>query len=109
MPEPPKKPRGRVTNLRVTLTEQDRRRLQSWQRSTTITWGLAQRARIILLMAQGCSISDIARRLPISRRFVYKWVARYLVHGVDGLRDLPRPGPKGHPRRGDEPPTADHA
>ena len=83
-------PKGRPTSLRVTLTPEDRAVLESWQRSTTIAWGLAQRSRIILLMAEGRQISDIAATIGISRRQVYKWTARFLVHGIDGLRELPR-------------------
>ena len=92
---PPRR-QGRVTSLRVTLTEGDRRTLESWQRSTTIKLGLANRARVILLLAQGWPISQIARMVPMSRRFVYKWTARYMVHGIGGLHDLPRPGAGSH-------------
>ena len=35
---------------------------------------------------------DIAATVGTTRRYVYKWVARFLVQGVDGLWDLPRPG-----------------
>ena len=96
LPEPVKKTPGRITSLRVTLTPEDRRTLESWQRSTTISIGRANRGRILLLMADGWPISRIARTVPISRRFVYKWVARFLVLGLDGLADLPRPGAQGH-------------
>ena len=83
-------PRGRPTSLRVELTPADRAVLEAWWRSTTIAWGLAQRARTILLVAQGGRIVDIAATVGTTRRYVYKWTARYLVHGIDGLRELPR-------------------
>ena len=91
-------PKGQTTRLRVTLTPEDRRILTSWCRSTTIAWGLAQRARTILLMAEGRRIKEIAATVGTTRRFVYKWTARFLVQGVDGLWDLPRPG-AGHTAR----------
>lgn len=97
LPETPTRRQGRVTTLRVILTPQERRILEVWQRSTTIKLGLANRGRIILLMDAGWSISRIARAIPMSRRFVYKWVTRFLVHGIEGLHDLPRPG-AGSPR-----------
>ena len=83
-------PRGRPTSLRVELTPADRAVLEAWWRSTTIAWGLAQRARTILLVADGRRIMDIAATVGTTRRYVYKWTARFLVHGVDGLWDLPR-------------------
>lgn len=83
-------PRGRTTSLQVTLTPEDRAVLEAWWRSTTIAWGLAQRARLILLVAEGGRIVDIAATVGISRRHVYKWTARWLVHGIDGLYELPR-------------------
>ena len=48
-------PRGRPTSLRVELTPADRATLEAWWRSTTIAWGLAQRARTILLVADGAA------------------------------------------------------
>lgn len=92
--------RGRRTHLTVTLTPQDRSTLDAWQRATTIPVGRARRARILLLLAEGLSITKIADTVGISRRFVYKWVARFRAGGVDGLRDLPRPGPWGPRVRG---------
>ena len=104
-------PKGRPTRLRVTLTPEDRRILTSWWRSTTIAWGLAQRARTILLMAEGRRIKEIAATVGTTRRFVYKWTARFLVQGVDGLWDLPRPGAGAHREqwygRGRRPASAD--
>lgn len=64
----------------------------AWQRSTTIPAGRARRGRIILLLADGVPISHIADTVGISRRFVYKWVKRFLQYGVDGLTDKPGRG-----------------
>ena len=47
---------------------------------------------MILLMAQGRRIIDIAATVGVTRRFVYKWTARFLVHGTEGLWELPRGG-----------------
>ena len=62
------------------------------QRSTTIEAGLAKRARIILCISEGISVSDTARTVGISRRLVYEWVDRFNNEGLKGLRDKPRPG-----------------
>ena len=84
--------RGRITSLTIHLTPAERRTLQAWQRATTISAGRARRGRILLLLADGVPITDIAATVGISRRFVYKWVQRFLAQGVDGLADKPGRG-----------------
>ena len=84
--------RGRKTSLTIRLTPAERRTLLAWQRATTISAGRARRGRIILLMADGMPISDVAATVGISRRFVYKWVQRFLADGVEGLADKPGRG-----------------
>jgi transposase len=37
-------------------------------------------------------LSDIAAAVGISRRFVYKWVQRFLEQGLEGLTDQPGRG-----------------
>src|SRR5712664_4096806 len=74
--------RGRKTSLTVPLTPAERRTLLAWQRATTISAGRARRGRVILLMADGMPISDVAATVGISRRFVYKWVQRFVAEGV---------------------------
>ena len=84
--------RGRTTALTITLTPEERQTLLAWQRSTAIRAGLLRRAQIILLLADGVAITDIAVRVGISRRFVYKWVQRFLEQRVAGLTDKPGRG-----------------
>ena len=84
---------GRTTSLTIRLTPAERRTLLAWQRSTTtISAGRARRGRIIVLVAQGMSISAVAATVGISRRFVYKWVQRFLQQGLEGLADQPGRG-----------------
>jgi Homeodomain-like domain len=71
--------RGRITSLTISLTPTERQTLLAWQRATTIAAGRARRGRIILLVADRMSISDVAATVGISRRFVYKWVQRFLA------------------------------
>ena len=84
--------RGRKTSLTITLTPEERQTLLAWQRSTTIRLGLLRRARIIFLLVDGVALTDIAARVGINRRFVYKWVQRFLEQGVEGLADKPGRG-----------------
>ena len=83
-------PRGRKTALLVQLTPAQRQTLLAWQRSTAIPAGLARRGRIVLLLTEGMTITDIAKTVGISRRFVYKWVQRFLEQGVEGLYEKVR-------------------
>jgi DNA invertase Pin-like site-specific DNA recombinase len=91
-------PRGHTTRLQVCLTPEERRTLEAWQRTTTLPAGQVRRGRIILLLEDGRTITQIAHAVGISRRFVYKWVRRFQAQGLAGLEDLPRPGPW-HTRR----------
>jgi Homeodomain-like domain len=84
--------RGRPTALTIRLTPTERQTLLAWQRATTIAAGRARRGRIIILVADGMPLSNVAATVGISRRFVYKWVQRFLEKGVEGLIDKPRPG-----------------
>jgi transposase len=88
----------------IRLTPAERRTLLAWQRATTISAGRARRGRILLLMADGMSISDVAVTVGISRRFVYKWVQRFVTEGVEGLAD--KPG-RGHRRVSRQPALAE--
>ena len=70
--------RGRKTSLTIHLTPAERRTLQAWQRATTLPAGLAQRSRIILLLAAGRTITEIATTVGMSRQEVYKWLYRFM-------------------------------
>jgi hypothetical protein len=85
-------PRGRKTSLMIRLTLIERQTLLAWQRATTTPAGLARRARILLLLANGATITDIAAMVGVSRRFVYKWAKRFLQEGLEGLEDKPGRG-----------------
>jgi hypothetical protein len=100
--------RGRKTHLTITLTPEERRTLRAWQRSTTIRIGLLRRARIILLVADGVAITDIAAMVGINRRFVYKWARRFLEQRVEGLADKPGRGGRGRRIPRQAPPLEQH-
>jgi Winged helix-turn helix len=88
--------RGRRTQLRVVLTDVEREELERWQRLLTQEHGSVRRGRIILLVAAGQPLTDVARTVGISRRFVYKWVRRFQAQGLAGLESQRSPG---RPRR----------
>jgi transposase len=76
----------------LALRDGDRERLTGWMRSSSLRAGLAQRARIMLLAADGVSNTEIADRVGVSRPTVIDWRARYERSGIAGLDDEPRSG-----------------
>ena len=53
---------------------------------------MAQRARIVLLAAQGVPNAEIGRRVGVSRPTVIQWRNRYEAGGIPALGDLDRSG-----------------
>jgi biotin operon repressor len=84
--------RGRKTSLTIRLTPAQRQTLLAWQRATNIPAGLARRARIVLLLADGVTITDIATMVGMSRRHTYKWIQRFMQAGLEGLEEKPGRG-----------------
>src|SRR5262249_51694848 len=82
--------RGRKTSLTIRLTPAQRHTLLTWQRSTTTPAGLARRGRLLLLLADGMTITDAAAAVGLSRRHSYKWIQRFVQEGLAGLQDKPR-------------------
>jgi len=76
----------------VEVPPRDREVLASWVRSPSIRAGLAQRARIVLLAADGVGTNEIARRAGVSKPTVILWKKRYAAEGTGGLEDRPKPG-----------------
>jgi transposase len=76
----------------LVLREGDETTLKSLVRSSSGRAGVAQRARIVLLAAEGVSNTEIARRVGVSRPTVIGWRDRYTAGGVAALDDLDRPG-----------------
>ena len=78
----------------IELTEEQRTELTRLSRSGRTSVRLAQRARIVLLAADGMLNKDIAQELGIGRVQVARWRERYLQAGIEGIeRDLPRGAP----------------
>jgi transposase len=74
------------------LRDGDRERLSALTRASTAPAGMASRARIVLLAADGVSHTEIAERVGVSRPTVIGWRGRYERSGMAGLVDQPRPG-----------------
>src|SRR3982751_6418576 len=76
----------------LTLSDEDRATLESWTRCQTIRAGHAERARVLLAIADGAGTSATARLVGVSRPTVIKWRDRFLSSGLVGLDDQPRSG-----------------
>jgi transposase len=76
----------------IGLRDGDREQLERWVRSSTIPGGLAQRARIVLLAADGVPNVVISERLGVSKPTVTSWRDRYRDGGIAALDDRPRSG-----------------
>jgi transposase len=53
---------------------------------------MVQRARIVLMLAEGLTNAEIVRRTGSTRPTVISWRNRYATGGINALGDLPRPG-----------------
>jgi hypothetical protein len=90
--------RGRKTSFTIRLTPAERLTLLTWQRATTISAGLARRARLLLLVADGMTITAAAATVSLSRRHSYKWLRRFVQEGLEGLHEQPRHDRRSEPR-----------
>lgn len=77
----------------ITLTAEDRNYLETQTRARTIQAQTVNRARILLLKADGCSIDDIADKVGINRKSVMLCLKKYADGGVENaLFDAPGRG-----------------
>jgi hypothetical protein len=76
----------------VRVSDRQREELDALLRRPRAAAGLANRARAILLLADGYSVSEVGRILPMQRRHLYKWAERFQWLGVAGPHDGKRTG-----------------
>lgn len=74
------------TSPPVRLTADERRALEAQARSRRGRADAARRARIVLLLADGASYTQIAQRVDATAMTIAKWKARFLAARVAGLR-----------------------
>jgi Winged helix-turn helix len=86
------------------LQQEQRAELEKVARSRRTPQAVAQRARIVLMTAEGVSPSTIGEELGVLQPTVRKWRARYAEDGLAGLRNEPR---QGRPRTLDDQRVAD--
>ena len=78
----------------VSLSSDERERLESMARKYTSPYCDVIRAKIILLAEEGLSSDIIAARLDTPRQIVSKWRKRFALARLPGLEAQPRGGRK---------------
>src|SRR5258706_1909982 len=76
----------------LTVPDSDRVKLERMARDRGGPARVAERARIVLLAAEGRTGPQIAERVGCSEPTVVKWRRQYAEAGMAGLADAPRPG-----------------
>lgn len=88
---------ARVSSLHEAFARTDRRRLAR-ALSPRLSGRMYRRVAAVLAIADGERFEEVARRLRVTRRAVYRWVTRYLARrDPRDLVDKPRAG---RPRHG---------
>jgi len=77
----------------VVLSAEDREQLERLARGRKLAARVVERARIVLLAAEGKQNQEIARICRVTRRIVGVWRHRFAEKGIAGiLKDAPRAG-----------------
>src|SRR5215475_5973452 len=77
----------------VVLTDGQEQTLRQWARGRSLPARQVERARVVLLAAEGKQDLEIAAEIGISNQKAARWRKRFLEFGLAGLeKDAPRPG-----------------
>lgn len=92
---------SRRSPYRIELTAAEREALESMVRRPSASQAAVQRARIVLLAADGLRNDEIAARCGVVRPTASKWRKRFFEQRAAGLADRPRSGrPRSFPPSG---------
>ena len=90
----------RVSPFRIDLSAEEARELSRRAAKYTLPYFEVQRAKMILMAAQGLSNDEIATRLDTRREVVSRWRKRFYKKRLAGLEERVRPGrPRAFPPR----------
>lgn len=76
----------------LAISDEQRDELDNWLRKHRMPAAEQQRARMVLLSAEGLPASQIGERVGVSAHTVGKWHKRFEHSGIAGLTDAPRSG-----------------
>jgi hypothetical protein len=84
----------------IRLSSAEEAELQGRAGKYTLLYFLVQRAKMILLAAEGLNNDEIAARLDNRREVVSRWRKRFFTDRLQGLEEQARPGrPRTFPPR----------
>src|ERR1700739_1790158 len=78
----------------IGLSEDEQQELQRMSVSRSLPAGDVLRARLILMLAEGRSYTEVQKRLNTTAPTISKWRKRFLEQRVDGLMHARHPGQK---------------
>jgi len=91
----------RKSPFEIRLSPDEAVELSARARKYTLPYFQVQRARLILLAAEGMENDEIGQRLGTPREVVSLWRKRFFERRLEGLDERPRPGrPRAFPPRG---------
>src|SRR4029453_1216909 len=76
----------------LVISPEDLHTLGQWSRSGSIRAALVERAKVLLLAAEGLRNIQLPGQVGCPRPTVVLWRHRYTAAGLAGLLDKPRPG-----------------
>jgi len=82
----------RISPFQIILSVDEKQELMTRARKYTLPYFQVQRAKMILLAAEGIDNAEIARRLETRREVVCLWRRRFYKKRLAGLEERPRPG-----------------
>ena len=82
----------RKSPYQIILSVDEKQELMARARRYTLPYYQVQRAKMILLAAEGTDNDEIARRLETRREVVSLWRKRFYAKRLAGLEERPRPG-----------------
>lgn len=74
-----------TSTQKIVLTEEERAELESRLRAQTLRVSDARCARLVLMLADGCSHAVIRERLGCNRDYITRWKSRFLEGGLGAL------------------------
>jgi transposase len=98
---------GPKSCIHIELTAEERADLEQRARALRSAYRTVVRARIILALADGGTLSEVGRQVGRGRRVVRHWGRRFMHKRLPGLEDAPRSGrppafSPGHPHAPDQ-------
>ena len=82
----------RESPYRILLTQEEEQKLRRRAVRYTLPYFIVQRAKMILMAAQGMGNDEIAAALDTRREVVSLWRKRFFEERLSGLEERSRPG-----------------